>query len=69
MGFKLPATGLPRDVHVGDTVAFEIHATKDGSFEIVSIAPPRTGSARPDDAAAKGAITEPRSAAPAATKR
>src|SRR5207248_9953918 len=24
MGFKRPATGLPRDVHVGDTMAFEI---------------------------------------------
>lgn len=38
MGFKLPATGLPKGVAVGDTVAFEIRQTKDGGFAITSIA-------------------------------
>jgi len=65
MGFKLPATGLPKDVHVGDRVAFEIRATKDGAFEITSIASAKARTAQPGDAAAKGAITQPpKTAAP-----
>ena len=39
MDFKLPSAGLPKNIEVGDTVAFEIRARKDGSFEIVAIAP------------------------------
>ncbi len=39
MGFKLPASGLPKNVAVGDTVTFEFRSTKDGMFEIVNIAP------------------------------
>ena len=39
MDFKLPSAGLPKNIAVGDTVAFEIRARKDGSFEIVTIAP------------------------------
>src|SRR5438046_6368088 len=39
MGFKLPAAGLPPGIAIGDTVAFEIRASKDGTFEITSIAP------------------------------
>jgi Cu(I)/Ag(I) efflux system membrane fusion protein len=39
MGFKAPPGGVPKDVKVGDTVSFEIRQAKDGTFEIVSIAP------------------------------
>lgn len=39
MGFKLPANGLPRNVAVGDTVAFEIRQTKDGMYQITTISP------------------------------
>jgi Cu(I)/Ag(I) efflux system membrane fusion protein len=39
MGFKAPANGLPKNIAVGDTVSFEIRQTKDGKFEITSIAP------------------------------
>ena len=39
MGFKVPSTGLPRNVGIGDRVAFDIRQGEDGSFEIVAIAP------------------------------
>jgi Cu(I)/Ag(I) efflux system membrane fusion protein len=39
MGFKPPVTGLPKNLAVGDTVAFEIRQAEDGMFEIVSISP------------------------------
>jgi Cu(I)/Ag(I) efflux system membrane fusion protein len=39
MNFKLPATGLPKNVAVGDAVAFKIRPIKDGMFEITTIAP------------------------------
>ena len=39
MGFKLPASGLPKNVAVGDTVAFEIRQTKDGMYQITTISP------------------------------
>ncbi len=39
MGFKLPANGLPRNVAVGDMVAFEIRQTKDGMYQITTISP------------------------------
>jgi Cu(I)/Ag(I) efflux system membrane fusion protein len=39
MGFKLPSTGLPKNIATGDTVAFDIRARKDGSYEVTSIAP------------------------------
>ena len=38
MGFKLPASGLPSGIKVGDRVDFEIRPVADGVFEIVSIA-------------------------------
>jgi len=60
MGFKLPATGLPQGIAVGNTVNFEIRQTKDGAFQITSIAPAQASSAAATDAAAKGAITKPR---------
>lgn len=40
MGFKTPANGLPKNIAVGDTVWFEFRQTKDGMFEITSIALP-----------------------------
>jgi Cu(I)/Ag(I) efflux system membrane fusion protein len=39
MGFKLPANGLPRNIAVGDMVTFDIVPTKDGAYQIASIAP------------------------------
>jgi Cu(I)/Ag(I) efflux system membrane fusion protein len=59
MGFKLPATGVPRGIAVGDKVTFEIRQTKEGTFEITSIAssPPKT--APPIGGASKGPITNP----------
>jgi membrane fusion protein, copper/silver efflux system len=69
MGFKPPATGLPKDVQVGDTVAFEIRADKDGTFEIASIAHAQVRSAQSGDAAAKGAISQPRGTAAPGSKR
>ncbi|MQA18448.1 efflux RND transporter periplasmic adaptor subunit [Rugamonas rivuli] len=39
MGFKAPAAGLPRNVSVGDRVAFDIKPRRDGTFEIVAISP------------------------------
>lgn len=43
MGFKLPENGLPRNIGVGDMVTFEILQTKDGMYQIVSIAPTTNG--------------------------
>lgn len=37
MGFKLPASGLPGNVAVGDTVAFGLRQTKDGMYQITTI--------------------------------
>jgi Cu(I)/Ag(I) efflux system membrane fusion protein len=39
MGFKVPAGGLPKNLAVGDKVAFEFQQTKDGAFEITRISP------------------------------
>lgn len=39
MGFKVPASGLPKNIAVGDQVVFEIREAKDGMFAITSIAP------------------------------
>ena len=59
MGFKLPATGLPQGITVGNSVSFEIRQAKDGTFQITSIVPAQTSSAAPTDMAAKGVITKP----------
>jgi Cu(I)/Ag(I) efflux system membrane fusion protein len=50
MGFKLPAGGLPKNIAVGDTVAFEIRPGKDGMFEIVTISPAAPVQDRKDNA-------------------
>jgi membrane fusion protein, copper/silver efflux system len=60
MGFKLPATGLPQGVAVGNRVNFEIRQGKDGTFQITSIAPAQKSTAAPSDTATKGVITKPR---------
>jgi membrane fusion protein, copper/silver efflux system len=39
MGFKPPASGMPKDLRVGDTVNFEFRQTQDGKFEITAIRP------------------------------
>jgi Cu(I)/Ag(I) efflux system membrane fusion protein len=39
MGFKLPASGLPQGIKLGDRVDFEVRPISDGGFEIVSIVP------------------------------
>jgi Cu(I)/Ag(I) efflux system membrane fusion protein len=38
MGFKVPVSGLPQNVAVGETVNFDIRLMADGSFEIADIA-------------------------------
>src|SRR5438067_341452 len=60
MGFKLPATGLPQGIAVGNSVNFEIRQAKDGTFQITSIAPVQSNSGAPTDSAAKAVITKPR---------
>ena len=60
MGFKLPATGLPPGIAVGDAVSFEIRPSKEGTFEITSITPANAkGAMPPADNAMKGRIVEP----------
>ncbi len=39
MGFRTPASGLPKNVAVGDSVSFEFRQTRDGMFQITTIAP------------------------------
>jgi Cu(I)/Ag(I) efflux system membrane fusion protein len=60
MGFKLPATGMPQGIAVGSSVSFEIRQSKDGTYQITSIAPVQASSAAPADTAAKGVITKSR---------
>ena len=45
MGFKPPATGLPPDIRVGDSVGFDIRQAKDGTFQIAAIARAKAGGA------------------------
>ncbi len=53
MGFKLPATGAPKELKAGDTISFEIRQMKDGAFEIVSIVPAAGASMKSGDPAMK----------------
>jgi membrane fusion protein, copper/silver efflux system len=46
MGFKLPTTGLPKNIAVGDTVEFEFHRTPEGQFQIMTIVPAAKPSSR-----------------------
>jgi hypothetical protein len=59
---------LPQGIAVGNSVHFEIRQTKDGTFQITSLAPTQTSNAAPTDAAAKGVITKPRDNAAPGTK-
>lgn len=65
MGFKLPAAGLPQGIAVGNSVSFAIRPTREGTFQITTIAPattialPKPSAAAPTDAATKGVITKP----------
>lgn len=54
MGFKLPANGLPKNIAVGDSVAFEIRPLKDGMFEIATITR-QVAASKPDALNAKPA--------------
>jgi Cu(I)/Ag(I) efflux system membrane fusion protein len=47
MGFMPPRTGLPNNIHVGDSVAFELRAAGDGMFEIVRITPAAAADGKP----------------------
>lgn len=47
MGFKPPPDGAPKNIAVGDAVAFEIRAAKDGMFEIVTMSPIAPAAAAP----------------------
>ena len=58
MDFKIPATGLPKDIKAGDTVEFEFSQTRDGMFEITAISPPRPAPARPTKGGMKGESKE-----------
>jgi membrane fusion protein, copper/silver efflux system len=55
MDFKPPASGLPGNITVGDTVTFEIRETKDGMFEIATISPAAPAPAHPGHG--KGDVT------------
>ena len=46
MGFKLPPTGVPKDIAVGDVVDFEIRPLQGGAYEITRIAPAADPSAK-----------------------
>lgn len=45
MGFMPPAGGMPQHIKAGDPVQFEIEATDDGMYRIVSIVPAGAGTA------------------------
>jgi len=60
MGFRPPASGLPANVAVGNTVAFEIRQTKDGMYEITSITPIGQAHAAPSKGEPQGSIKEPK---------
>jgi Cu(I)/Ag(I) efflux system membrane fusion protein len=60
MCFKLPASGLPKNIAVGDTVKFEIRQTADGMFEIITISPTTPASAQPMKGETKGDMTGPK---------
>jgi Cu(I)/Ag(I) efflux system membrane fusion protein len=47
MGFAPPPGGLPPDISVGDTVAFDIQSGADGMFRIVSISRQGSGTGKP----------------------
>lgn len=54
MGFRLPASGLSKNLAVGDTVTFEFRDSGDGMFEITSITPTARGPAQSMKGETKG---------------
>jgi Cu(I)/Ag(I) efflux system membrane fusion protein len=60
MGFRLPASGLPKNLAVGDTVTFEIRETGAGMFEITSISATTPAPAQPMKGETKGDMTGPK---------
>jgi Cu(I)/Ag(I) efflux system membrane fusion protein len=60
MGFRPPASGLPANVAVGDTVAFEIRQTEDGMYEITGITPIARAPVAPTKGEAPGSMKEPK---------
>ncbi|MGB5081877.1 MAG: efflux RND transporter periplasmic adaptor subunit [Burkholderiales bacterium] len=44
MGFRAPASGLPKGIVVGDSVSFDFSQTADGRFTLTRITPLRPGS-------------------------
>ena len=63
MEFRLPASALPRNLAVGDTVAFEIREAADGMFEITSISaiePAPAGAMRREEKNNSGGMKEPK---------
>ena len=68
MGFKLPPSGLPKGIAVGDSVNFEIRQVQEGAYEITSIAPAQVRPAPSPDAATKGTITKRREGASSGPK-
>jgi membrane fusion protein, copper/silver efflux system len=54
MDFRIPPTGLPKDLANGDQVSFEFHAGKGGGFELNSVKPikPAPSGSRSSPAAA-----------------
>jgi len=60
MGFRLPASGLPKNLAVGDVVTFEFRETGDGMFEITSISATTPAPAQPMKGETKGDMTGPK---------
>jgi membrane fusion protein, copper/silver efflux system len=58
MGFKAPANVLPNSIAVGDIVSFEIRQTKDGMFEITSIAAAARPARKPTTSTMKDGMKE-----------
>ena len=69
MDFKLPASGLPQGIAVGDSVNFEIRQVQEGAYAITSIAPAPARAAPTADTATKGTITKSRDGVNSGAKR
>jgi Cu(I)/Ag(I) efflux system membrane fusion protein len=62
MDFRIPAAGLPKNIAVGDTVAFELRKARDGQFELTLITP-----LAPESAGTPSAHAPTKRSTPAAT--
>ncbi len=47
MGFKPPASGLPKELKVGDAIEFEFVKTPEGDYALTRVAPTTSGGAKP----------------------